>query len=299
MPADESAYGPTRRAGIGRPADKPRRTHGVPAPVQGAAKGQVMARKRREPATVNRGLILIPRRQATAEERAAGIPPSLVGARHVETANDALVEPPIMEGILTTIEQENLSGNATVEALFDIVGEYCIERCAEQNAVTIDDVNRYCKKFLGVAEELLEIISDNSTAAIHARKLISETVLFDVSAINWDDFYPMVSLAVAKSSARVRAGEVDLAAVSSPSSSAWVTLISRCADLFVTAGRRPTAAKSSNANNPRPSAFVAFVHTLMGTAVPPSYREHMQSHAAMADAVSEILRAWRIQNPKE
>jgi len=257
-----------------------------------------MARKRREPATVNRGFELIPRQQATAEERAAGEPPSLVGARYVETANDALVEPPIMRGIFTAIEQENLNGNATVEAIFEILREYCVERCAEKNAITIDDVNRYCHHFLNSAGKLLEIISDNSATAVHARQMISDTVLFDLSAINWDDFYPMVSLAVAKSSARVKAWEVQLGAISSPRSSAWMTFVWRCADLFERAGARPTAAKSSQAKNPKPSAFVAFIHTLMGTAIPPSYREHMHSQAAMADAVSEILRARRSQNPK-
>jgi hypothetical protein len=62
--------------------------------------------------------------------------------------------------------------------------------------------------------------------------------------------------------------------------------------IFETGGAPATAAKSSRAKNPRPSAFVLFVWTFMHT-LPREIREHVHSVSAMEKAVSAELKLWR------
>jgi hypothetical protein len=70
----------------------------------------------------------------------------------------------------------------------------------------------------------------------------------------------------------------------------WVDLINRLADLFEAIGLRPTAAKTSNAADPRPSNFVAFVRTVMTMAVPELLREHVSgTQSTMAGEINEVL----------
>jgi hypothetical protein len=70
----------------------------------------------------------------------------------------------------------------------------------------------------------------------------------------------------------------------------WIDLINRLADLFEAIGLRPTAAKTSNAVEPRPSNFVVFVWTVMRMAVPESLREHVSgTQSSMAARINEVL----------
>jgi hypothetical protein len=72
--------------------------------------------------------------------------------------------------------------------------------------------------------------------------------------------------------------------------SPWIELVSELADLFEATGLRTTAAKTSNAADPKPSKFVAFVWTVMTTAVPESLREHVSgTQSSMAGEINEVL----------
>ncbi|HEV2557221.1 MAG TPA: hypothetical protein VGU45_01210 [Microvirga sp.] len=78
-------------------------------------------------------------------------------------------------------------------------------------------------------------------------------------------------------------------------------LVGTLAGVFRNAGWKVSAAKSSRAKNPRPSEFVLFVHTLM-SCLPREIQQHAHSIAAMAKAVSPVIRAHRelaIAGPEE
>ena len=62
--------------------------------------------------------------------------------------------------------------------------------------------------------------------------------------------------------------------------------------VFETEGAIATAAKSSRAKSPKPSAFVLFVWSLMQT-LPESIREHVHSMPAMEEPISTKLKYWR------
>jgi hypothetical protein len=62
--------------------------------------------------------------------------------------------------------------------------------------------------------------------------------------------------------------------------------------VFETEGAIATAAKSSRAKSPKPSAFVLFVWSLMQT-LPESIREHVHSMPAMEKPISTKLKYWR------
>lgn len=252
-----------------------------------------MARKRLIPATVSRSYILLPLRQPTAEELGAGTPPSLAGAWRIETANGVLVEPPNTNVIERAIKQSNFNKNDLFEKLSTIVINYCIDRCAENNAITLNDTYDYCQDIHNAFKNMLSLLNKNSASAVHARQLISETVLYEKSRINWDAFYPIVSLATAKSSKLLLDRAAVISAASPPEGTAWLRLVCQCADFFVIAGANPTASKSSRAKNPRPSRFVAFIHTLMSEAVPPPYREYIHSVDGLTKEISTALRVWR------
>jgi hypothetical protein len=70
----------------------------------------------------------------------------------------------------------------------------------------------------------------------------------------------------------------------------WIGLVNELADLFEAVGLRTTAAKTSNAADPKPSSFVEFVWTVMTTAVPESLREHVSgTQSSMAGEINEVL----------
>jgi hypothetical protein len=72
--------------------------------------------------------------------------------------------------------------------------------------------------------------------------------------------------------------------------SPWIDLVNELADLFEAIGLRTTAAKTSNAADPKPSKFVAFVWTVMKTAVPKFLREHVSgTQSSMASEINEVL----------
>ena len=70
----------------------------------------------------------------------------------------------------------------------------------------------------------------------------------------------------------------------------WIDLVNGLADLFEAIGLRPTAAKTSNAADPKPSKFIVFVWTVMTTAVPELLREHVSgTQSSMAGEINEVL----------
>jgi hypothetical protein len=72
----------------------------------------------------------------------------------------------------------------------------------------------------------------------------------------------------------------------------WNIFIDRLASAFEESGGIATAAKSSQARNPRPSAFVQFVRDILKT-LPDEFQIYMHSPGATAKAVSSALAARR------
>lgn len=75
----------------------------------------------------------------------------------------------------------------------------------------------------------------------------------------------------------------------------WNMFVHLLASVIEGHGVKPTAAKSSKARNPKPSPFVAFMWTIIGT-LPLDLRAHTHSHQAMANAVAKSQKFYRSQS---
>jgi hypothetical protein len=70
----------------------------------------------------------------------------------------------------------------------------------------------------------------------------------------------------------------------------WIDLVNALADLFEASGLKCTATKTSRARDPQTSQFVAFVWTVMTTAVPKSLREYVSgTQSSMAGEINKVL----------
>jgi hypothetical protein len=72
----------------------------------------------------------------------------------------------------------------------------------------------------------------------------------------------------------------------------WDMFVHSLASVIEGHGVKPTAAKSSNAKNPKLSPFVAFMWAIIGT-LPLDLRAHTHSQQAMAKAVAKSLKFYR------